>query len=76
MEQLKQLMKKSGKLLIKLIRRYEILKQELHNMADARRNKTIEESQITDIMNDKEPRPPEDWNSDDSDKDDSNTKHR
>ena len=46
----------------------------LHNMADAlMKYETIEESQITDIMNDKEPRPPEDWNSDDSDKDDSST---
>ena len=46
----------------------------LHNMADAlMKYETIEESQITDIMNDKEPKPPEDWNSDDSDKDDSST---
>jgi len=46
----------------------------LHNMADAlMKYETIEESQITDIMNDKDPKPPEDWNSDDSDKDDSST---
>ena len=46
----------------------------LHNMADAlMKYETIEESQITDIMNDKEPRPPDDWNSDDSGKDDSST---
>ena len=46
----------------------------LHNMADAlMKYETIEESQITDIMNDKEPRPPEDWDSDNSDKDDSST---
>ena len=43
-------------------------------MADAlMKYETIEESQITDIMNDKEPKPPEDWNLDDSDKDDSST---
>jgi len=46
----------------------------LHKMADAlMKYETIEESQITDIMNDKEPSPPEDWNSDDQDKDDSST---
>ena len=46
----------------------------LHNMADAlMKYETIEESQITDIMNDKEPSPPEDWNSDDQDTDDSST---
>ena len=40
----------------------------LHKMADALiKYETIEENQIGDIMNDKEPRPPEDWdNSDDS----------
>ena len=43
-------------------------------MADALiKYETIEESQITDIMNDKEPSPPEDWNSDDQDTDDSST---
>ena len=46
----------------------------LHNMADAlMKYETIEESQISDIMNDKEPSPPEDWNSDDQDTDDSST---
>ena len=46
----------------------------LHNMADAlMKYETIEDTQIADIMNDKEPRPPEDWNSDDQDSDDSST---
>jgi len=40
----------------------------LHKMADALiKYETLDENQIGDIMNDKEPRPPEDWdNSDDS----------
>ena len=41
-------------------------------MADAlMKYETIEQSQITEIMNDKEPRPPDDWNSDDNDADNS-----
>ena len=40
----------------------------LHKMAEALiKYETLDENQISDIMNDKEPRPPEDWdNSDDS----------
>jgi cell division protease FtsH len=53
----------------------EILKKQnkrLHNMADAlMKYETIEQSQITEIMNDKEPSPPDDWNSDDNDADNS-----
>jgi cell division protease FtsH len=53
----------------------EILKKQnkrLHKMADAlMKYETIEQSQITEIMNDKEPSPPDDWNSDDNDVDNS-----
>jgi len=39
----------------------------LHNMADALiKYETIDEGQIKDIMEGREPRPPEDWTSDDS----------
>ena len=38
----------------------------LHKMAEALlKYETIDDFQIKDIMNDKEPRPPEDWDSDD-----------
>ena len=45
----------------------------LHKMAEALlKYETIEDSQIKDIMNDKEPRPPEDWDSDDDSSQDNN----
>ena len=49
----------------------------LHNMAKALiKYETLDENQINDIMNDKEPRPPEDWDQSDdsSDDDDRNDK--
>ena len=45
----------------------------LHKMAEALlKYETIEDLQIKDIMNDKEPRPPEDWDSDDDSSEDNN----
>ena len=45
----------------------------LHKMAEALlKYETIEDSQIKDIMNDKEPKPPEDWDSDDDSSQDNN----
>jgi len=43
----------------------------LHKMADALiKYETLDEEQIKDIMNDKEPRPPDGWNLDDESEDD------
>ena len=47
----------------------------LHKMAEALiKYETLDENQINDIMNDKEPRPPEDWDQSDDSSDDDDKK--
>jgi cell division protease FtsH len=47
----------------------------LHKMAEALiKYETLDEEQIKDIMNDKEPRPPDGWNIDDESEDDDHSK--
>ena len=47
----------------------------LHKMAEALiKYETLDENQIGDIMNDKEPRPPEDWDQSDDSSDDEKKK--
>jgi len=47
----------------------------LHKMAEALiKYETLDENQIDDIMNDKEPRPPEDWDQGDDDSSDDDLK--
>ena len=47
----------------------------LHKMAEALiKYETLAENQIDDIMNDKEPRPPEDWDQGDDDSSDDDLK--
>ena len=47
----------------------------LHKMAEALiKYETLDENQINDVMNDKEPRPPEDWDQSDDSSDDDDKK--
>ena len=47
----------------------------LHKMAEALiKYETLDENQINDVMNDKEPRPPEDWDQNDDSSDDDDKK--
>jgi len=56
----------------------EVIKENinrLHKMAEALiKYETLDEKQIDDIMNDKEPRPPEDWDQNDDSSDDDDDK--
>ncbi len=56
----------------------EIIKtniKRLHKMAEALiKYETLDENQINDVMNDKEPRPPEDWDQSDDSSDDEDKK--
>ena len=49
----------------------------LHKMAEALiKYETLDEKQINDIMNDKEPRPPDDWDQSDDSSDDNKKKDK